>query len=422
MTRPFWLSAALLLAVSAAAPAGERKAPPPPAARGWMDCKESPGKHPGPWRKIDDTPEQAKLRQELAGKGKIAFGSNRDGNWEIYVCDADGKNQTNLTKNPAWDFYPRWSPDGRKILFYSDRGSAKRIADRVDQLLEMEMAWTRPRDWEPQSWGCFVGVDVGLYAMNADGSDVQRLLPAGSRGCLSPNGKFLVYEHQDTIFVKNLASGEVKLGTPPHWGGAWEPSYLPDGKTLLCMTGHDSGYAPTLFPLGADGYPTGKYRVLCEGGEGCHPRLSPDGKRVVYCQDTRGAILRWVSLDEKPASDRGMPPGADTNLRVAGGRGLVRGDRGMLPGTDIDLGGEHKTKSINACPAVSPDGQYVAFAQSPVYFEFKPRLEPLGYRQWSFGRQIIWQELCVTRADGKTFVQLTDGGFANRDPDWTAAR
>jgi len=42
--------------------------------------------------------------------GRIAFASNRDGNDEIYVMDADGSNQTNLTKNSAGDFYPSWSP------------------------------------------------------------------------------------------------------------------------------------------------------------------------------------------------------------------------------------------------------------------------------------------------------------------------
>ncbi len=42
--------------------------------------------------------------------GKIAFESFRDGNFEIYVMNADGSNQTNLTNNPADDFSPAWSP------------------------------------------------------------------------------------------------------------------------------------------------------------------------------------------------------------------------------------------------------------------------------------------------------------------------
>jgi Tol biopolymer transport system component len=44
------------------------------------------------------------------GGSKIAFVANRDGNFEIYVMDADGSNQTRLTNNPATDWMPSWSP------------------------------------------------------------------------------------------------------------------------------------------------------------------------------------------------------------------------------------------------------------------------------------------------------------------------
>ncbi len=52
---------------------------------------------------------------------KIAFFSNRDGNSEIYVMDADGGNQKRLTDNPATDKAPCWSPDGTRIAFNSNR-------------------------------------------------------------------------------------------------------------------------------------------------------------------------------------------------------------------------------------------------------------------------------------------------------------
>ncbi len=41
---------------------------------------------------------------------KIAFASNRDGNFEIYVMNADGSDQTNLTNDPEYDWAPAWSP------------------------------------------------------------------------------------------------------------------------------------------------------------------------------------------------------------------------------------------------------------------------------------------------------------------------
>ena len=52
---------------------------------------------------------------------RIAFASDRDGNFEIYVMNADGSNQTNLTNDPAGDLAPIWSPDGSRIAFASSR-------------------------------------------------------------------------------------------------------------------------------------------------------------------------------------------------------------------------------------------------------------------------------------------------------------
>ena len=71
--------------------------------------------------------------------GKIAFISNRDGNDEIYVMNADGSNQTRLTNNPAM-IRPSFSPDGSKIAFVSNRDG-----------------------------------NYEIYVMNADGSNQTRL-------------------------------------------------------------------------------------------------------------------------------------------------------------------------------------------------------------------------------------------------------
>ncbi len=59
--------------------------------------------------------------------GRIAFTSDRDGNWEIYVMDANGRNLRNLTKNASTDDAPSWSPNGEQIAFDSDRDGNSEI-------------------------------------------------------------------------------------------------------------------------------------------------------------------------------------------------------------------------------------------------------------------------------------------------------
>jgi tetratricopeptide (TPR) repeat protein len=95
-----------------------------------------------------------------AADGRIAFMSDRDGNWEVYVMGANGSGLLRLTDTPANDGLPTWSPDGAYLAFVSDRGGAWAIwAIRPDgtglrKLFELGGAGLAV-DWQRESisWG-----------------------------------------------------------------------------------------------------------------------------------------------------------------------------------------------------------------------------------------------------------------------------
>jgi Tol biopolymer transport system component len=72
---------------------------------------------------------------------RIAFVSGEPGNDEIYVIGADGSGLRRLTSNQwEWDKHPSWSPDGRQIVFYSNRETGRR------QIWIMDADGSRPRN------------------------------------------------------------------------------------------------------------------------------------------------------------------------------------------------------------------------------------------------------------------------------------
>jgi TolB protein len=76
---------------------------------------------PGPQTPTQLTSNPADTAPTVSGE-QIAFMSNRDGNWEIYIVNRDGSGLKRLTDNAANDGLPTWSPDGQALAFVSDQG------------------------------------------------------------------------------------------------------------------------------------------------------------------------------------------------------------------------------------------------------------------------------------------------------------
>jgi hypothetical protein len=115
---------------------------------------------PGSFSQITDAPSDELSAAYSADGSRIVFATNRDGNFELYVVDADGGNPQRLTSTAVNESEPVWAPDGSQIVYQSDSGGT-----------------------------------VQIWRMNADGSG-QRQLTDGAANlepAVSPNGATIAF-------------------------------------------------------------------------------------------------------------------------------------------------------------------------------------------------------------------------------------
>jgi len=210
--------------------------------------------------------------QAPATPGRIAFASHRDGNWDIFVMNADGSDPVNLTRSPDAEGEPAFSPDGSRIAFVYG--------------------------WDQAPPGA-VHVGAGIAIMNADGSGRQVLTqpPVTVPGVMripdwmeererqaqaqSGSGMVVVSGH-----TPPTAAGPDAGPAAPVGGGA--PAWSPDGRHLAFVGRVQGKWAPEavrLWVINDDGSAphdlTGQRFCSVET-----PAWSPDGRLIAFIGDS----------------------------------------------------------------------------------------------------------------------------------------
>ena len=254
---------------------------------------------------------------------KIAFASNRDGNWEIYLMNPDGSQQERLTQNNARDFSPVWSPDGEQILFVSDRDGGHDLyvmdadgsqVQRVfkESALRIEPTWspdgekiafhTKKPQWKPE-WNIQTATIQG-----ADVEEVAVVVQQGGNPSWSPDGNEIAFvddiDATRRIRILTLSSNRVRTflshETPWMYAPAWSPS---GDRLAFTWLKWGLGNGNALFVVDRD------ERGLKQVGKPSRVSLgpaawSPEGDRLVYSERADDDNLQILTVDVRTGTKK----------------------------------------------------------------------------------------------------------------------
>lgn len=251
----------------------------------------------------------ATLRGE---RGRIAFDDGRTFPSLIGSMKPDGTDVQILSENG--DHWPRWSPDGSKIVFFStrtpdgsDNGPAEIFVMNADGSGQTQLTFNDQEDqvptWTPDGrivWSHRTGPGQwDLWIMNADGSDQQQLTSLDGAELwpsVSPQGNRVVFagtqvEGRFHLFTMRIDGSDVRQITSDEHED-WAPDWSPTGNDIVFTREYlapqtSAGVDENLFIVHADGTNLRQITNRPDRVE-IFPVWAPDGKALLY-----PAITDW---------------------------------------------------------------------------------------------------------------------------------
>ncbi len=236
---------------------------------------------------------------------RIAFTSERDGNTEVYVMATDGSNPTNLTQSASADWAPVWAPDGQHLAFLSNR-------DGNTEVYIMDANGSNPTNltqstgddwasvWSPDgqriAFASNRDGNTEVYIMDANGSNPTNLTQSTGddwASVWSPDGQRIAFasnrDGNTEVYVMD-ADGTKSTRLTYHFSGEWSPVWSPDGQRIAFLSNRDGN--TEVYVMDADG--TNSTNLTQNAGDDWAPVWAPDGQRLAFASNRDGNTEVYV--------------------------------------------------------------------------------------------------------------------------------
>ena len=207
--------------------------------------------------------------------------------YDIFMADLDGKIVKQLTSAKGYDAEATLSPDGRKMIYTSDKDG-----DLELYVMDLETGSEKRITNE-------LGYDGGAW-FSPDG---KRIIWRASRPKTEAEKKEyrdLLAEHlvaptNMEVFVAN-ADGSGQRQVTSFGQANWAPGFMPDSRRIIFASNHEypRGFPFNLYTINDDG--SGLHKVSRDKGFDAFPMFSPDGKKIVFCSNRNNGGTRDTNI------------------------------------------------------------------------------------------------------------------------------